>query len=123
MNLFSTLFLSNNVCGIIWAFLINFMIYTSILYFSVLAEGKCSHIYFSLLGLSISLRYSETCHGSSLVVCHVIDPVLFRILQYLQSVLLQKLNPHSLIEVSTGFGFEVQGRWILEVFHMRSHVI
>ena len=39
------------------------------------------------------------------MVWHVICPDLFRILKYLQSVLLQKLKPHSLVEVPVGFGF------------------
>ena len=39
------------------------------------------------------------------VVWHVICPNLFRILQYLQNVVLQKLKPCSLAEVPVGLGF------------------
>ena len=44
------------------------------------------------------------------VVCHVICLGLFRILQYLQSVLLQEWKPSSLEEVSVGFRFMFDSR-------------
>ena len=44
------------------------------------------------------------------VVRHVISTDLFRILQYLQSVLLQKLKSDLLVEVPVGLGFRFKGR-------------
>ena len=41
---------------------------------------------------------------------YVICPILFRILQYLQSILFQKLKPHSLAEVPVGLGFRFNSR-------------
>ena len=43
------------------------------------------------------------------VVWHVICPDLFTILQYLQSVVLHKLKPRSLVEVPVGLGFRFKG--------------
>ena len=44
------------------------------------------------------------------VVWHVSCPDLFKVLQYLQSVLLQKLKSHSSVEMPVGFAFKFEGR-------------
>ena len=45
-----------------------------------------------------------------LLVWHVICPGLFMILQFLQSVVLQKLKPCSLAKVPVGLGFRFEDR-------------
>ena len=77
MNLFPILLLIIKASGILGAFLMNSRMCTSISLFSCFMEEKCNLCGLSLLAWSMS-------------------PVLFRILQYLQSGL---LNPRSLVEV------------------------